>query len=132
MGANSRRKGASGERELVGVAIECGFPAARRGAPMQCADGDALSDVDRIPGLWAETKRYRRTPVSRLLRALLATPRPGYTSALFWRDDGDPEWRVALDAPEFFHCWRELTDLRSEVAGLRAQLERARRGEVDP
>lgn len=122
MGAKSRRKGKSGELELVALARECGFPSARRGAPMQAGYGDdTLADVDGIPLLYAEAKRYRRTPVARLLAELLENERPGVTSALFWRDDDRP-WRVALDAREYLNRHDELLRLRSEVLFLRAAL----------
>lgn len=122
MGAKSRRKGKSGELELVALARECGFPFARRGAPMQAGYGDdTLADVDGIPLLYAEAKRYRRTPVARLLAELLENERPGVTSALFWRDDDRP-WRVALDAREYLNRHDELLRLRSEVLFLRSAL----------
>lgn len=119
MGAMSRRKGAAGERELAALARECGFGEAKRLAPMQ-AGGYArtFGDVGDIPLLYAEAKRYKRTPVARFLRDLLKTEHLGETSALFWRDDNEP-WRVALDAREFLHRHRELLDLRAEVTRLR-------------
>jgi hypothetical protein len=117
MGAKSRRKGKSGELELLALARECGFPSARRGAPMQAAGGEALPDVDGIPTLWAEAKRYKRTPVARLLEELLAVEHPGSTSALFWRND-DRTWRVALNAREFLHHHAKLLGLRDEVLRL--------------
>jgi hypothetical protein len=121
MGAKSRTKGKVGERELVDLAKAAGFDGARRGSPMQAADGESLADVDGIPLLWAESKRYRRTPIARLAREMLATERPGSTSVLFSRDDGRGEgWLATLDAREFLNRHRELLDLRIEVAKLRA------------
>ncbi len=121
VGAMSRRKGKRGELELVGLANECGFQDARRGAPMQAAGGPhALPDVDGIPGLWAEAKRHGRTPIARLARELLAVDRPGFTVVLFSRDDGRGErWLATLDARELLNRQRELLDLRLEVARLR-------------
>ncbi len=118
MSAKSRNKGAAGEREVVVLAVEAGFAKARRGAPMQAAAGDALPDVDGIPGLWAEAKRHHHVQVPRLARELLAVERPGFTSVLFSRDDGGP-WLATLDARELLHRHRELLDLRAEVLRLR-------------
>ncbi len=130
MGRKSRTKGRLGEQELVNLAIECGFRHARRGSPMQAAGADGLADVDGIPALWAEAKRYRRTPVARLLAELLATDRPEHVTALFWRDDGR-EWRAALDARAFLRLYRELHELRSAVRGLRCEVERAKGLDVE-
>lgn len=121
MGAKSRRKGKSGELELVHLAQECGFPSARRGGPIQGDGEERLADLDGVPLLWGEGKRYKRTPVTRLLRELLKTERLGQTSVLFWRDDGG-EWMAGLDARECLNRHAELLALRSEVVLLRAQV----------
>jgi hypothetical protein len=122
----SRRKGKAGELEVVHLAQRAGFTHARRGAPMQAGYGDdGLADVDGIPLLWAECKRYKRTPVTRLLEALLSVERLGATSALFWRDNGMRRWRVALDAEEFLNHHHELLELRSQVLLLRSALSQA-------
>lgn len=123
MSAKSRREGAAGERELVALAVECGFPRARRGAPMRAAGDEALPNVDAIPGLWAKVKRHHRVRVPRLARELLAVEPPGFTAVLFSRDDGGP-WLATLDARELLHRHRELLDLRAEVARLRTAAER--------
>ncbi len=121
--AKSRNKGAAGEREVVALAVECGFPNARRGAPMQSAGGEALADVDGVPGLWAEVKRHHHVQVPRLARELVTVERPGFTPVLFSRDDGGP-WLATLDARELLHRHRELLDLRREVARLQPAAER--------
>jgi len=123
VGAKSRRKGKGGELELVALALQAGFPRARRGAPMQAADGEALADVDGIPLVWAEAKRYRRTPIARLAAQLCATERLGVTSVLFSRDD-DRGWLATLDAREFLHRHGELLRLREENLRLRQDLAR--------
>lgn len=123
MGKKSRTKGATGERELVALAKECGFEESIRTAPMQAGGyAEEFGDV-RIPLLYAEAKRYGRTPVTGFLAALLATERPGSTSVLFWRDNGR-QWMAGLDAREMLHRHRELLDLRAEVTRLRAETAR--------
>ncbi len=129
MGAKSRRKGAGGEREFAALAAERGFPDAKRTAPMQAGGyADEFGDVSGVPLLYLECKRYRRTPVNRFSREVLPVERPGLVSVLAWRDDDQP-WRVTLNAADFLTLHRELLALRGEVLGLRARLERARRGE---
>lgn len=124
MGAKSRRKGKVGELELVHLAQECGFPSARRGGPIQGDGEERLADLDGVPLLWGEGKRYRRTPIARLAAEMLATERPGLTSVLFSRDNGRG-WLATLDAREFLHRHEELLRLRSEVVRLRAQVRDA-------
>ncbi len=123
MSARSRTKGKRGELEVVALAIECGFLQARRASPMQAAGGEVMPDVDGIRGMWAEAKRWRKVPIARLARELLAVERPGFTAVLFSRDDGGP-WLATLDARELLHRHRELLELRREVARLRAAAER--------
>lgn len=93
MGAKSRRKGKGGELEFVALAVEYGFASAKRTAPMQAGGyADEFGDVSGIPLLHVECKRYRRTPVNRFARQVLAE-RPGFVPVLAWRDDDQP-WRV--------------------------------------
>lgn len=125
MGGKSRRKGAVGEREFVALAVEYGFPQAKRTAPMQAGGhADEFGDVSGIPLLHVECKRYRRTPVNRFARECLGE-RPGFVPVLAWRDDDQP-WRVTLDATDLLKLLRELLDLRAKVLGARAELARAR------
>ncbi len=91
MGAKSRRKGKSGELEVRAMAREEGFATAQRGAPMQAQGGEVLADVCEVGRLWIESKRYKRTPVNRFAREVLAEERVGYVAVLAYRDDHQPE-----------------------------------------
>jgi hypothetical protein len=116
-----------GELEAVALAVEAGFPRARRAAPLQARDGEEAPDVTGVGDLWLEAKRHRKVPVARLARELLSVERPGWTAVLVHRDDGGP-WLATLDARELLHRHRELLDLRAEVAALRAQTHRSAEG----
>lgn len=73
MGALSRRKGASYERE-VATDFRSVFPGAKRGSMAQSRDSSESPDVD-IPGFWPECKRGRITkPQAALDQAIAAVP----------------------------------------------------------
>lgn len=108
MGALSRRKGKNGELELVALARELGFRDAKRTAPMQAAGyADEFGDVSGIPIVYAEVKRYRRTPVNKFVREM--PERPGLVPVLFWRDD-EGAWRADLDAVELLKLIKQVND----------------------
>jgi hypothetical protein len=121
MGAKSRRKGAGGEREYAGVAVECGFKDAHRTAPMQAGHPSEYGDVGGIPLNRTECKRYRRVPVNRFAREVLSRETPGFIDVLAWRDDGD-EWNVTVRARNWLVLVRELVTLREENIRLRARV----------
>lgn len=117
MGAKSRRKGANGERELAKVARECGWEGAKREAPMQAGHGDDYPDIGDVKGLYIESKRYKKVPVTRFAEELLDKParKDGLVPVLAHRDDHKP-WRVTMDARFFFSAWKELQELRHALA----------------
>jgi hypothetical protein len=111
VGAMQRRKGASGEREVVALAKEAGFTSARRTAQMQAGTGDELdADVSGIGRLWVEVKRHARVNVQGCMRELLATERPGFVRALFHRSNNGP-WLVTLEASELLKLERDALRL---------------------
>lgn len=121
MGAKSRNKGAAGEREAVCMAIECGHRSAHRTAPMQAGHADDYGDIGGVQGLYLEVKRHARVPVSRLACELVEVERPGYTSVLLSRDDGE-RWLATLDAREYLRGHDEYLRLRDRVLFLEARL----------
>lgn len=99
MGAKSRNKGKSGEREVVNLAKSLGLDAVRT-APMQAGVGTQYADVDirGIP-IAVEVKRYRKTPVTSLAIPHISDPihkLTGKIPVLAWRDDNQPFWLVGL------------------------------------
>lgn len=118
MGAKSRRKGATGERELVALVKGAGFDKAHRTAPMQAAqDGaQAYADLGEVPGLYVESKRYKTTPVHQCVREVEGKRgRVAGEPVLAYRNDNEG-WRVNLDARFFFAAWNELHELRGALA----------------
>lgn len=55
---NSRRKGATGERELANILRQYGYEDSRRGQQYCGSNGDA--DVTGLPGIHIECKRVER------------------------------------------------------------------------
>lgn len=117
MGAKSRRKGAAGERELAELARSVGFKDAKRTAPMQAAIGGAnqFADIGNIPGLYCESKRYKKTPVGKFADEVLVPRADGNVPVLLYRDDGKP-WRAVVDGQFLLALWKECQDLRGALA----------------
>ena len=118
MGAKSRRKGASGEREVAAVATALGIRA-RRTAPMQAGygssdDADVSIELVGLP-LYLECKRYKRTPVARFARKLFAEERPGFVPVLAYRDDQQDAWHAVVPLAELLKLCRELSDRRAHM-----------------
>lgn len=97
MGAKSRRKGASGERELAAHLREW-LPhladAIRRTSPLQAGDGHAAGDV-ALPGFHVECKRQKRCNTkAALAQAIEAAPAALVPIAITRDDHG--EWTVTM------------------------------------
>lgn len=111
MGAKSRRKGASAEREVAELARQAGFPNARRSAPLQAADGQTAPDVDGTGRLWVEVKRRGRGSMYAL--AVEATrERAGWIPTLAYREDGGP-WLAVVPLEELLKL--ELTAIQRGI-----------------
>jgi Holliday junction resolvase len=105
MGAHSRRKGATAEREVVAIAKAAGFDNAERAAPMQCATGDERHpDVANVGRLFVEVKRRGKGSMYAL--AVEATKeRAGYVPTLAYREDGGP-WLAVVPLAELLKLER--------------------------
>lgn len=94
-GLRSRRKGQSGEREVVEAFRQAGFPTARRCMQSQGAVG---CDVEETP-FWLEVKRGKKVNVRTAIKQA-AKDTDGRTPIVVWRDDREP-WRVDLSLEDF-------------------------------
>ena len=117
-GRHSRDKGAKAEREVADMAVECGFVKARRFAPMQCADGNAGADVDRVGRLWLEVKRRGSGSLYGLACSVLFE-RPGWIPAMAYREDGRP-WLGVVPLRELLKLERDAGQLLATRAALSA------------
>lgn len=98
MGALSRRKGASFERELVQRFREV-MPGAEVRRGLQCRSGTEAPDVD-CPVFWPEAKRGRQPNVRRALRQAAEAAPPGRVPIAVIRDDRAEPF-VALSLEDF-------------------------------
>ncbi len=124
MGAKSRRKGASGERELAELARAYGFTDAKRSLA-QARDGAERDDInDALPSIWAEVKRYRVAPIQRAMRqAQEAAAANGNArgAVAFTRSNGGP-WLATTSATLFLALLATRERLAAENARLEAAL----------
>jgi len=112
VGSKSRRKGKSGELEVVKLAKEAGFAEAQRTAPMQAGQAAAgWSDVGGLPGLAVEVKRMKKVPVNKMAPSYCKADATGNLGVLAWRDDGG-EFYATMRADQLFKLYHELCDAR--------------------
>lgn len=96
MGAPSRRKGASGERELARIIRTHGFACERTGR-----NGITSEDVTHdIPGVHLEAKRRETLAIPQWLRQAEGDARPGLVPVVAFRQSRQP-WRVVVPLDEF-------------------------------
>lgn len=119
MGSHSRRKGAVGEREVVALAIEHGFPKACRAAPMQCGHGDDFPDVAGVGRLRIEVKRRGKGSMY-ALAVDACQERAGEIPVLAYREDRGP-WLAVLPLPELLKLERDA--LGRSGGGVDAAME---------
>jgi hypothetical protein len=111
MGAMSRRKGATGEREFAEVLKRYGF-AARR-------DGRLDDDLDHdVEGWHFEIKRRETLALPSWIGQAI-TDAKGRKWAVAWRRSREP-WRITLDAEDFLALLARATHAEA-VQGARSQ-----------
>lgn len=110
MGAKSRRKGASGEREWCAVLKTAGYFDAERNITQTRAGG---GDVPVAPVLY-EVKRYAKIRVREFLdQAVAALPKhPGCdTPVVAMREDGRTDWMVLLRAEDYLRLLEQTRQM---------------------
>ena len=83
---NSRRKGASGERELAKKLREYGYEA-RRGQQYCGSNGDA--DVVGIPGIHIECKRVEALNIEKTMQQSISDSKDGEIPVVMQRKEGE-------------------------------------------
>lgn len=104
MGANSRAKGAKGERELAGILRNHGFHNARRGQQYSGANGDA--DVVGLPGIHIECKRNERLNVYEAIDQAKRDALFSEFPTVMWRKNNH-EWLVTMRLSDWIALYRE-------------------------
>lgn len=99
MGAMSRRKGKTGELEVVNLLKDRGLKA-QRTAPLQAAGGTTDADVLGVDGFHLEIKRCERVEIDKWHAQATLASKPTDTPCVVWRRSRQP-WRVALPLEDF-------------------------------
>lgn len=98
---NSRRKGATGERELARLLQGYGFDA-RRGQQYSGLGGD---DVVGLPGVHIECKRTERLNLDAAMDQAIRDAKPDETPAVFHRKNRK-EWLVTMRVADWIEMYR--------------------------
>lgn len=100
MGLYSRRKGADGEREIVGI-LKHSFPNVRRRASGEESQTDRGRDLDGMPGICAQVERGARVHIERkLYEAFTAAQGTHDLPVAFTRADRG-EWLATMYVHDF-------------------------------
>lgn len=100
---NSRRKGATGERELARVLRSYGYEA-RRGQQYCGANGDA--DVVGLPGIHIECKRVERLDLYAAIAQARSDARAEEMPAVMHRRNNS-DWLVTMRLEDWMTIYRE-------------------------
>ena len=98
---NSRRKGATGERELARLLQGYGFDA-RRGQQYSGLGGD---DVVGLPGVHIECKRTERLNLDAAMDQAIRDANPDEAPAVFHRKNRK-EWLVTMRVADWIEIYR--------------------------
>lgn len=99
---NSKRKGASGERELAKVLRDHGYET-RRGQQYSGANGDA--DVVGLPGIYIECKRVERLNLYDAIAQAKADSK-GDMPAVMHRKN-NCKWLVTMELDDWIEIYKE-------------------------
>lgn len=99
---NSRRKGASGERELAKKLREYGYEA-RRGQQYCGSNGDA--DVVGIPGIHIECKRVESLNIKKAMQQSISDSKDGEIPVVMHRKNGE-KWKVTMTLDDFIKIYK--------------------------
>ena len=106
MAINSRRKGASGERELAGVLRDYGYTEAKRGQQFCGINGNA-DIVDALPKIHIEAKRVERLNLYDAMAQSKRDARKGELPAVFHRKNRS-KWLVTMELDDFMRIYKEF------------------------
>lgn len=104
MSAMSRRKGKTGELEVVNLLKERGLKA-QRTAPLQAAGGTTDADVIGVEGMHLEVKRCERVEIDKWCAQVELAAHPSQVPCVVWRRSNQ-KWRVAMPFDDFLDLVR--------------------------
>lgn len=99
---NSKRKGATGERELAKVLKEYGYEC-RRGQQYSGSNGDA--DVVGLPGIHIECKRVERLDLYGAMSQAIHDCKGDKLPAVFHRRN-NCKWLVTMELDDFMKVYK--------------------------
>lgn len=102
---NSRRKGATGERELARKLREYGYTEAKRGQQFCGINGNA-DVVDALPHIHIECKRTERLHLYEAMAQAKRDAREDELPAVFHRKNHS-EWLVVMTLEDWINVYRE-------------------------
>ena len=100
---NSRRKGASGERELAKKLREYGYEA-RRGQQYCGSNGDA--DVVGIPRIHIECKRVEALNIEKAMQQSISDSKDGEIPVVMHRKNCE-KWKVTMTLDDFMKIYKK-------------------------
>lgn len=103
MSVNSRKKGATGERELSNILKEYGYKT-RRGQQYCGANGDA--DVVGLEGIHIECKRVQQLNIDKAIEQANKDRKLQEKPAIFHRKNRQ-EWKVTMYLEDWIELYRE-------------------------
>lgn len=104
--ANSRRKGAEGERELASLLKTYGFDA-RRG--QQYRGGGDSPDVIGLPGVHIECKRVERLNIENAMAQSRRDAKDTEDIPVVMHRRNRERWKVTMDLDEFMNMYLAAT-----------------------
>lgn len=115
MGAKSRRKGATGEREAAQAWRDVGIDA-KRSAPMQAGDPRAMPDVvlPDLPWLWLEVKRQKKCNMHAAIKQATEACPDGKMPMAFCRSDHE-DWVVTMHFKDFAKILRMIPGVSKQM-----------------
>ena len=125
MAINSKRKGATGERELAELLRKYGYKDARRSA-QYCGKNGGVADVVGVEGLHIECKRSERVTEEDFIKQAERDARKGQVPIVMYRKNGE-QWKALLRLDTFMAIWVELTE--EQKATIKDKVKMIRRAE---
>lgn len=109
IGRSSKAKGKTGEREVVHLFADNGFPDAHRSAQCRGNSKDGEADVAGVPGIHIEVKRVERLNLEQAMQQAIRDSelqKDGKPTVIHRKNGG--EWLVTMrfeDWMEMFKSW---------------------------
>ena len=105
MAINSKRKGATGERELSRKLKEYGFKA-RRSVQYNGKADDGKADLVGLPGIHIESKRVERLNLYDAMAQAIHDAKKGELPSVFHRKNHS-EWLVTMRLVDWIELYKE-------------------------